>query len=178
MWVLWNGLSRNEWELCNWEERGIYWLCAGHTEQVSVFLMATESRRSRGGTNRGVAFCLARTSAIAAASHVTLKFFWLAPNQERSFLLKCFKSFRLLGLLETQVLFSGHLHSGDHFQWVVLQIEAKGKKSCFHSFLLKRREVQVLWPLVMSPTCLFRTQTEMRTSTYCKWAFPGYPWAF
>lgn len=51
-----------------------------HTEQVAVSLMATESRRTRGAATRGFAFCLARTSAIAAASHVTLKFSRSAPN--------------------------------------------------------------------------------------------------
>lgn len=50
-------------------------MCVGRTEQVTVSFMPTESRRTRGGAIRGVAFCLARTSAIAAASHVTLKFF-------------------------------------------------------------------------------------------------------
>lgn len=38
--------------------REIYWLCVGRTEQVTVFLMATESRRTRGAATRGVAFCL------------------------------------------------------------------------------------------------------------------------
>lgn len=121
----------------------------------SLFI-AAESRRTGGGATGGVAFSLARTSGIAVTSSAILRFSSPGPNFSWNHL--CFEPSRMLGPLEARVLFSGHVHSGNHFQLlenrdnslcllVFLQKkgEAKweGKKYCFHSFPHERREMQV-----------------------------------